>query len=100
MWGQMARYQRRCGAQTGNRTLDLFITSEMLYRLSYLGAGRELIGPMPGGARPLPPAHRQRSRARSVRRDRRTQLVRAEVRRAAGRSAGDARQHDARVDRR
>ena len=28
----------QCGAQKGNRTLDLFITSEMLYRLSYLGA--------------------------------------------------------------
>ena len=32
------------GAQRGNRTLDLFITSEMLYRLSYLGAARNASG--------------------------------------------------------
>ena len=28
-----------CGAQSGNRTHDLRITSALLYRLSYLGAG-------------------------------------------------------------
>ncbi len=32
------------GAQKGNRTLDLFITSEMLYRLSYLGDAEMLAG--------------------------------------------------------
>lgn len=32
------------GAQRENRTLDLFITSEMLYRLSYLGARTMLAG--------------------------------------------------------
>lgn len=34
------------GAQRGNRTLDLFITSEMLYRLSYLGDGEMLAAPL------------------------------------------------------
>ena len=32
------------GAQRENRTLDLFITSEMLYRLSYLGDAEMLAG--------------------------------------------------------
>lgn len=36
------------GAQRGNRTLDLFITSEMLCRLSYLGAVRESNEATPG----------------------------------------------------
>jgi hypothetical protein len=30
-------YQVFCGAQSGNRTHDLRITSALLYRLSYLG---------------------------------------------------------------
>lgn len=33
------------GAQRGNRTLDLLITSEMLCRLSYLGVTQETIPP-------------------------------------------------------
>lgn len=36
----VSRHHRR--AQRGNRTLDLFITSEMLCRLSYLGGERRV----------------------------------------------------------
>ncbi len=41
---------RFLGAQRGNRTLDLFITSEMLCRLSYLGGDPEIVATLRGRA--------------------------------------------------
>ena len=48
---QPASSSATIGAQGGNRTLDLRITSALLYRLSYLGAGSNASG-RPGRAHP------------------------------------------------
>ncbi len=41
---EMSIYLVFCGAQEGSRTPDLRITSALLYRLSYLGGGRNVSG--------------------------------------------------------
>src|SRR5699024_10004278 len=47
----------RSGAREENRTPDLFITSELLYRLSYPGAGMSNVSAVPSGR-----AHRDGTR--------------------------------------